>query len=659
MFLKEVSIRNYRSILKATLACDRLTALVGSNGSGKSSFLSAIKLFYNPSAKVTADDFYGGNTEEDIEISLTFTSLTRGARERFAPYLEDETLTVSRLIPDPRSNRSEAYHGMRQQHSGFVDIRSAPSASDKIRRYREKRTEEKYVDLPTANSAVAVDKFLANWENKNPQECRLLRDDGQFFGYRHVGHGYLKRYTQCIHVPAVREATDDATDRKGSVVTELMDVVVRRVLANRPEVVEFRDRVQEEYRELLTPGRLPQLVTLQDDLSEILRSYVPDAGIDLQWSSLSEIEIPMPQAEVRLLEDNYVSKVEAAGHGLQRALIITMLQHLHTVREVETALADNESVEPGAVAESSPSERANLILAIEEPELYQHPSRQRHLASVLMKLTAGGTSHVAGNVQIIYTTHSPLFVGLDRFNQIRVLRKTSQVEGQPKVTSLKNAELDSVAGELEAAQRGRKSEFTGETLRARLQAVMTPWTNEGFFAEVVVLVEGETDLAAIVGVARSMGHELDSFGVSVIPCSGKTTLDRPLVIFRQLDIPVYVIWDGDWEEADANAEDNRIILRHLQLPEEDWPGFVGDRAACFRSNLERTLIEELGKNDFDRYLAEAKKHYSIARRDRALKNPTVIQRVMEMANAEDNSSPSLKSIVDKILVLRQQMDSAP
>ncbi len=56
----------------------------------------------------------------------------------------------------------------------------------------------------------------------------------------------------------------------------------------------------------------------------------------------------------------------------------------------------------------------NLVLAIEEPELYQHPSRQRHLASVLLNLAEGALPGVAKNTQVIYTTHSPLFVGLDR-----------------------------------------------------------------------------------------------------------------------------------------------------------------------------------------------------------------------------------------------------
>ena len=45
----------------------------------------------------------------------------------------------------------------------------------------------------------------------------------------------------------------------------------------------------------------------------------------------------------------------------------------------------------------------NLVLAVEEPELYQHPSRQRHLASVLRRLAEGSISSVAHRTQVVYT----------------------------------------------------------------------------------------------------------------------------------------------------------------------------------------------------------------------------------------------------------------
>jgi predicted ATP-dependent endonuclease of OLD family len=53
---------------------------------------------------------------------------------------------------------------------------------------------------------------------------------------------------------------------------------------------------------------------------------------------------------------------------------------------------------------------------------------------------------------------------------------------------------------------------------------MTPWTNEGFFANVVVLVEGEDDRAAILGMAKAMGYEFESMDIAVIPCMGKKNL---------------------------------------------------------------------------------------------------------------------------------------
>ena len=53
MQIKNINVKNFRSILDESLPCDSLTALVGRNGSGKSSFLSALEIFYDPSASIT------------------------------------------------------------------------------------------------------------------------------------------------------------------------------------------------------------------------------------------------------------------------------------------------------------------------------------------------------------------------------------------------------------------------------------------------------------------------------------------------------------------------------------------------------------------------------------------------------------------------------
>lgn len=652
MLIKEVHVKNYRSILEESLPCDSLTALVGRNGSGKSSFLSALDLFYDPSAGVTPEDFYAEDVTKDIEIVVTYSGLNAEAKELFSPYIENDSLMVVRVFSDPEAGKSGTYHGMRLQNPDFVEVRSAGRATEIRQKYNEMRKRKKYSSLPTAGSADAVRRELAKWESKNPAQCSSLRDDGQFFGFTGVGNGYLGRFTRFINVPAVRDAVEDATERRGSSVTEIMDLVVRSALANRQELADFKQSTQERYRSILNPENLTELNDLSQGLSNTLQSYVPEAKVVLQWSGLDDISIPMPQAQVKLSEDEYESRVEKTGHGLQRAFIVTMLQHLTNIRATESVIEGKKSTEDDTRSETEGSQLPDLMLAIEEPELYQHPSRQRHLASVLLKLATGAIPGVAQSTQVIYTTHSPLFVGLDRFDQIRVLQKIASGNGRPKTTHLKKAELEKVADELWRAGQRQGEKYTAETLQPRLRTIMTPWMGEGFFADVVVLVEGEDDRAAILGIANSMNHNFDGEGIAIIPCFGKSNIDRPLIIFRQLEIPVYVVWDGDSGVKDAKSEDNRYLLRLLDRPEQDWPNFVEQSSACFKVNLEKTLENEVGEEFFAQWLSEAQQQLGIAKKKHALKSPSVIEYIVRNAASSGKNVKVLEKIIKSIAALK-------
>ena len=657
MLIQKVHVKNFRSILDESLPCDSLTALVGRNGSGKSSFLSAIELFYNPSAKITAEDFYSEDTTQDIEIAVTFTGLSTEAKNLFSAYIDNDVMTVVRVFSYPQGKNSGAYHGMRLQNPDFVCVRNAGNKTDARKKYNKIREIQEYSSLPSVRSADEALKALDEWESRNPAQSSLRRDDGQFFGFTQVAQGYLGLYTRFIHIPAVRDAQEDATDNKGSPVTEIMDLVVRNALTNREDLANFKQHTQDRFKEIMDPKQLTELNDLERGLSNTLQSYVPDASVLLRWSEFADISIPMPQAQVKLLEDGYESSVERTGHGLQRAFIVTMLQHLIAARGAEMIPEDGIS-EEDASQESGDPHLPSLVLAIEEPELYQHPSRQRHLASVLLKLATGTIPGVAENTQVVYTTHSPLLVGLDRFEHIRVLRKSTHENGKPKVTRLKKADMDVVADELWTANNSQGTRYTAETLRPRLQTIMTPWMSEGFFADIVVLVEGEDDRAAILGVAKSMNHDFDSQGVTVIPCFGKANLDRPLVIFRQLGVPVYGVWDGDHNGNNAKPESNKYLLRLLRQPEEDWPDFVGDSCACFKVKLEKTLEDEVGKDLFAQLLSRAQKELEIAKRDQALKNTAVIQHIIENADSNGKTSKSLKKIVDSIIALKTQTEAS-
>ncbi|MEM3627424.1 MAG: AAA family ATPase [Candidatus Bathyarchaeia archaeon] len=128
-------------------------------------------------------------------------------------------------------------------------------------------------------------------------------------------------------------------------------------------------------------------------------------------------------------------------------------------------------------------ELPNLILGIEEPELYQHPDRQRYLARALSKLTEQGIPGVAKQIQVIYSTHSPLFIDLEHFDSIRIFRKVKENEISPKQTKIYYTSLDKVAEMLEKMDNKPKDSYSGEYSDLALEPLMSPWINESFLCK--------------------------------------------------------------------------------------------------------------------------------------------------------------------------------
>jgi hypothetical protein len=649
MNIREIRVKNFRSLRDATLSCDRLTAIVGRNGTGKSSFLRALELFYDQSAMATPDDFYNGDIDQDISITVTFSDLTPDALRLFSSYVDKGTLSVTRVFSGEQGRNNGKYHGTRLKNEEFVPIRNAGGMRAVTTAYRKLRADqpEKYGSLPSVTKGADALAALEDWENRHPQECSPDLDEGQFFGFKGVGKGYLGKHTTFIRIPAVRDALSDATEARGSSMTQLMDKVVRGTLASRADVMRFEADVKARYLRLFDSSNLKELQGLESQLAATLGQYAPNAGITLDWSQLNGPQIPMPQAQVKLSEDGYESAVGRAGHGLQRAFILTALQHLVATQVADPSEeANGESGE--AASDAGSDDLPSLVLAIEEPELYQHPSRQRHMASVLYDLAMGSIPGVAKRTQVLYTTHAPLFVGLDRVDQIRLLRKQSHQPTQPPVTMVHATSLTQVAEELWSISDQKGVKYTAERLRPRMQVLMTPWMNEGFFADVVVLVEGEGDRSALLAVGELEGHDMESMGICVVPCGGKRSLDRPTVVFRELGIPTYVIWDNDKGTRDARPEENRHLLRLVEAEGQDWPAGVWDTHAALDGNLEGVLKREISEGVFDDLLSDRRDKFGMKRKQ-ARKNPFILRSIIREANAKGRRSRTLSDIVNAIV----------
>lgn len=142
----------------------------------------------------------------------------------------------------------------------------------------------------------------------------------------------------------MRDAADDGTEGKGSVLTELLDLAVRSTLAEREDLRKLQEDVKQRFEALMKPEQLPELAKLESGLAETLKTFAPGTKLELIWHTTPEIDLPMPSVSVQLVEDGYAATVEQTGHGLRRAFILTMLQHL--------AMAGIPAQETGSDAEA-------------------------------------------------------------------------------------------------------------------------------------------------------------------------------------------------------------------------------------------------------------------------------------------------------------------
>ena len=313
---------------------------------------------------------------------------------------------------------------------------------------------------------------------------------------------------------------------------------------------------------------------------------------------------------------------------------MTLLQHLATTN---SKITENTNI----------ADSPTIVLVIEEPELYQHPNSQRHISEICLALSKGDVGGITSKIQIVYSTHSPHFVGLDRINQIRLLKKLSHGDARPKITKISSTSITKLAAEL---SKYHNKGFTEQNVLPRLHAIRNPWINEGFFSKCVVLVEGDSDRAAMLGTAKASGISLEGSGTSVIPCSGKGNLDYVAIIFQQLEIPTYVVWDND-RGCTEEISRNKLLLKLFNEMEQDYPAHVKDHHACIEGKLETMLKNEIGEQKYQEMLDINKTQYDLNKSD-AIKNPTVIKTMLEDVKLSGGKIPdTLSQILHKILKL--------
>ena len=564
MQIRTLKVTGLRSINNASLTFDDVTVLIGSNNAGKSTLMFALKLFFEASPKWTADDFHRREAEA-IEIVVTFDNLTPGEREEFGTAVQAGKLTISRTLSNDK-DVNLTYSVLAQTYEPFNAVRSEVNKTTARAAFNAIADATDGLERAT-NSEQMIEHMLA-WEQNNPGSLTPSYVRG-FFGAPNVANGKLRKKTNLHFVPAVANVSEETSDSKRSPIINLLADIAKQTFENRQEVKNFIEKTQAEFEGIVAPENFPQLGTISQNLTSTIQRYYSDSRLLADWQSDEGVTFSYPRPVIKVEDGGFLSGLEHVGHGLQRAALFSVIEFLAQ----STAQGNDEEFEEA---------QSDIVLLIEEPEIYQHPHKQKLISDAFRTVCEGFSAATGIRFQVVFATHSEKFVDIGNFHTARIVRKES-VDGNVRHNI--SAMTLGACSEYFANLLGR-APMPDQAFRAKLH-IFSRELCEGFFAQKVILVEGVTDKAILEGVYKALGRDNISEGIVIVSADGKTKMDKPFYIFKKLGIPTYAVFDSDANSGDKKTAANRLLRSIAGVDNPiDYPHGCFEHFAAFEQNLE-------------------------------------------------------------------------
>lgn len=640
MKIESIRIENFRSFKDETIIFDNYTCFVGSNGSGKSTILYALNVFFRQNKdssidvnRLTKEDFHHKDTAYPIKITVTFNDLSDQAKESLSDYVRQSKLTISSIA---EYNATLDIAEVKQYGSrlGFNDFRKyfeADKIGAKANELKDiyRNLQETYTDLPNSSTKNDMATALREYEANHPEKCNLIESEDQFYGVS-KGVNRLAPFIQWIFIPAYKDATEEAEESKNSALGQLLARTVRSKVNFSEKVQSLKLVTLTEYQKILDSEQ-SALDEISTSLASRLESWShPGISAKVLWKQDPDrsVKLEEPWAFIQIGERGFEGDLSRFGHGLQRSYMLALLQELTTIND-----------------ESAPT----LIMGIEEPEIYQHPPQIKHLAETLYELSET-------NSQILICSHNPYFIPGDNFEAVRVVRE----KNTPSCSYVSQLSYSKLAEYLESS--GQKA-LKENGMLAKLYPSLNPIINEMFFCNNLILTEGIEDVAYI-STYLILTDKINAFrrhGCHIVPVGGKSEIIKPLAMAKLLNIPVYVICDADTDkeeikdEVKRNSEttkhkkDNRSILNLLGYTDTDaWPSslIIKENLFMWKTNLTHTISAELGI-DFKNEFASACNYY--CNPGGLNKNPLSIARALKCLWEKDIKSKYLIQVIENVM----------
>jgi hypothetical protein len=528
MRISRLILTNFRRIRSADLELQPAAFLVGCNNTGKSSVIAALEALLSlEGEKLTQSDILeaaDGSRAEKTVISGYISDIPaevaagRGFKGRVVngEFIYRKTLAAASSKPIletreyPCSLKSD-FAGAKTIGDLLLAGLSAEAAQDGL------------------GSTEPDKKLTKGWERRVPDaldfdttaEPTWVENPGG------IPQNVLSRLPRLIHIPATADSRAIQSSEKTHVLGECLSLLFEDLVQGNEVAQTIQDNLDilERQMDPSDPGSL--VYGLLNDVNAIIGEVFPACGIDVRPSLQELLAVLKPKYEISVFS-NVQTDVAHQGSGLVRTAVFAMLRH-HARMKLEKELQTRP-----------------IIVAFEEPELYLHPSAANMLRDTIYRL---GTSD-----QIICSTHSPWMIDLSR--DLQSLSRMCLVEDESATT--RNYGVSSTLAALPPDDRQR----------VKMLQVFDDELSRIFFAENVVVVEGDSEVLAIRATLPLLPDEVQKQIQSryqVVKARGKASIISLVKYLKALGTVPRVMHDVDPGVPGAEKF-NDPIAAALSLP---------------------------------------------------------------------------------------------
>lgn len=553
MKLSSLRVQNFRSIKDTgSIRIMPLFALIGENNCGKSNLLYGVDLLLSAgTAELTKDDF--NEPGSPIVITGEFESLTDSEVRRWRSYLVNNRLILEKrfvLVTDERSGKEKVsgeFHGYRAEPVPWylslkkIQIEYGERHSKWAEIVRDLNLPDYFFDnngkCNKASYAKGLERYLE--DNEVPFDPPDLSET-QALGLR---SNVVSNLPSVYLLPAITDYANEIDRRSNSsTFRRLMGDLSERILKNDPRFNELLGALKtiegllnlNRTSEPISATRIESISAIENKISDLIRRVMPSVTGVTMDVKVQEIKDIFSAGVSLRVNDGIETDVLAKGHGLQRCFVFTLLQAL--ILNERNQLIPRDELKPEQTQKP-------IILMVEEPELYIHPQLAKLIFDVLHEFSITD--------QVIYSTHSPLFVNAHEAENVAIVTKTSTQIG----TVVSNCDLSAFEG------LGDGKVFKG-------LSKLNPAINELFFARQVLLVEGPEDLIAITAVLQKYNrikYRVEELNWSVIPCGGKESIPFFQRVLNAFKIPYAVLHDLDVKIGMKKSDEDQHHKRNKEI----------------------------------------------------------------------------------------------